>query len=377
MHRNPFRYGAVVAGEDFADREGELAQLVRALRGGEDVCLIAPRRYGKTSLVLRAVAKARAGGVGVAYLDLFRTPTKERLAEELARAIHSGLVQPHVRARRRALAFFQSLTLRPTVTVASDGTLSFGFTTAASAPADLDRTIEELFALAEQIRAERGRPVAIVLDEFQEIVAIDPALPRLLRASLQLQGEVAHLFLGSRSHFLRRVFTEENEPFYRSARIMELGPIPAAAFAAFVRERFAATGRSVDDAAVAAVLAITGGHPHNTQELCHFLWDEAGSEAAGVDAVERALERLVDAEEGRLVTLVEGLSRQQRLVLWALAQEPGRLYSAEYRRRRGLPPGAQLQRAVAALLDRDLIAPRGEGGYEIADPFLAAWLLRG
>ena len=48
---NPFRFGTVVTGEDFADREKELDELARKLRERVRIFLIAPRRYGKTSLI--------------------------------------------------------------------------------------------------------------------------------------------------------------------------------------------------------------------------------------------------------------------------------------------------------------------------------------
>jgi hypothetical protein len=48
---NPFKYGTVVSGKDFADREAELQQLSSRLRETVRIFLVAPRRYGKTSLI--------------------------------------------------------------------------------------------------------------------------------------------------------------------------------------------------------------------------------------------------------------------------------------------------------------------------------------
>ena len=70
--------------------------------------------------------------------------------------------------------------------------------------------------------------MALVLDEFQEVVEIDQPLPRLLRAVFQQQPEVAHVYLGSRRHVMERIFNDENEPFWRSAKPIELGPDRAA-----------------------------------------------------------------------------------------------------------------------------------------------------
>ncbi len=61
--QNPFVYGEIVPGEAFADREVELDRLVSDLADGQKVFLISPRRYGKSSLVRRALTTlARRGG---------------------------------------------------------------------------------------------------------------------------------------------------------------------------------------------------------------------------------------------------------------------------------------------------------------------------
>ena len=62
------------------------------------------------------------------------------------------------------------------------------------------------------------------MDEFQEVVEIDPHLPNLMRAVFQQQPEVAHVYLGSKRHVMERIFNDENEPFWRSAKTIELGP---------------------------------------------------------------------------------------------------------------------------------------------------------
>src|SRR5918993_3338209 len=60
--QNPFVYGEIVPGDAFADREVELDRLVSDLADGQKVFLISPRRYGKSSLVRRALAALTVRG---------------------------------------------------------------------------------------------------------------------------------------------------------------------------------------------------------------------------------------------------------------------------------------------------------------------------
>lgn len=368
MAENPFNFGDLALDETFTDREAELAELTADIRNGQNVVVFAPRRYGKSSLVWRATRElAAADAALVAYVDLMRTPTKEQLAARLAEAIHDEIATPLMRARDRAMQVFRGLRISPSMTIGDDGRVRFSFT-AGLAPADVDATLERLFELPAELAAERGKRVAVVFDEFQEVLDIDRHLPALMRSVFQTQPEVSHVYLGSKRSMMDRLFSDRNEPFWRSARHMELGPIPAESFARFVRERFASTGMEVDADAVASVLSATGGHPHATQELCYALWETGTFDAA--------LHRVLRAEHARFTLVWDQASGVQRLVLQALAiEDTTSITAVEYRRRHGLPGSSSVQRALDALTGAELVSRDGPGAYRISEPFLAEWIL--
>ncbi len=373
--RNPFRFGSLALDEAFTDRDAELAELVADVRNGQDVVVFAPRRYGKSSLVWRVSQRLARRKVLVARVDLMTTPTKARLAEKLARTIHDDVASPLFRARER-LRVFQGLRIQPTVSIdPEDASVGFSFS-AAHEPQDIDATIERLLELPAQLGADRGRQVALVLDEFQEVVDIDPALPRLMRAVFQEQPEVAHVYLGSRRHMMERIFSDENEPFWRSAKPVELGVIDPAKFAHHIERRFSDTERSIEPEALDAVLAKTGGHPYATQELCYFLWQATPlGETATVERFEQALAEVLRSEHAHFSVVWERASSAQRLVLQALARAPGSPLAADYRRRHDLPAASSVQRALDYLERQELVA-RDRGAARIAEPFLAEWILR-
>jgi hypothetical protein len=371
---NPFRYGALALDEAFTDREAELAELVADIRNGQDVVLFAPRRYGKSSLVWRVAQQLVPRRALVAQVNLMTTPTKTRLAERLAHAIHEEVASPLIRAKER-LRVFQGLRIRPIVTVdPDDGSLSFSFD-AAAAPEDIDATLEHLLRLPAELAAERGRRVALVFDEFQEVTDIDPGLPRLMRSVFEEQPEVAHIYLGSKRHTMRRLFSDENEPFWRSAKLLELGVIAPAKFAPFLDERFRMSGRTIAGAAVERLLEITGGHPYATQELAYFLWQETPRRRqATIAHLETALAKVLRSEHAHFSLVWERAAGGQRQVLQALAREPGAPLSTEYRRRYGLAAPSSVQKALATLEREELVA-RVDGQVRIVEPFLREWIL--
>jgi hypothetical protein len=378
--RNPFNFGDLALDAAFTDRERELEELRRDILNGQNVVVFAPRRYGKSSLVWRATqALVRKNEALVAQVDLMKTATKEQLAAKLAASIYEEIASPLFRARDRAAQVFRGLRISPTMTVdANTGALHFSFT-AGGAPEDVDATLERLFELPAELAADRrDKRVALVFDEFQEVLDIDPRLPALMRAVFQSQPDVAHVYLGSKQSMMERLFNDVHEPFWRSAKQIELGVIPPSQFEGFIRERFAATGRRIDDVTVEAILEVTGGHPYATQELCYALWDQVpAGETADLARFEAAMDSVLRSENAHFTRIWDNASRTQRQTLQALAEEPlAPISSDDFRRRHGLPPASSVYKALDRLIDDELVAKASAGSYRISEPFFAEWILR-
>ncbi len=374
----PFRFGQIVPQEYFVGRQTELAALVTDLQAGINVVLIAPRRYGKSSLVIRALERLAELDVLTAYVDLERTPSKERLAAHLARAIHEGLLGRAEQALQRATDWFSELRVRPRISLTEAGKPAFEFI--GSAPQiDIDATIEQLLELPERAAREHDKRVVVVFDEFQQVLQLDPTLPALMRSVFQRQDHVAHVFLGSRQRLLRNVFAERRQPLYRLARPMSLGPIAAEDFTPFIRARFAGARSQIRAEAVGLLLEITAGHPNDTQELAHFAWARAIAEGrpATTSTVESALNDVLTAESSRFTLIWESMTSAQRRVISAVASSAGRgVYSQDVRGEFQLGDAQTTQKALRRLMELELVDAAGRGSYGVPDLFFRAWLAR-
>ena len=103
---NPFVYGEVVPVEAFVDREDELARLVADLSEGQKVFLISPRRYGKSSLVHRALAQLARRGLDTLELTVASFSSYVAFLEGYARAL-AGL-----ESRARSAGWFRDCSAR-------------------------------------------------------------------------------------------------------------------------------------------------------------------------------------------------------------------------------------------------------------------------
>src|SRR5437763_1779663 len=84
---NPFVYGEVVPAAAFVDRLDELNRLVNDLANGQKVFLISPRRYGKSSLIRRALAAVARGGALTVEVTVSSFSSYVAFLEGYARAL--------------------------------------------------------------------------------------------------------------------------------------------------------------------------------------------------------------------------------------------------------------------------------------------------
>ncbi|MBU4485126.1 hypothetical protein KKA47_06875, partial [bacterium] len=78
-----FPAGRPVAGEMFIGRKELMDEMNNILTIGQSIVLIAPRRYGKTSIALETLGNFRQKNYFVAEIDIFDITDKRHLAEKI------------------------------------------------------------------------------------------------------------------------------------------------------------------------------------------------------------------------------------------------------------------------------------------------------
>ena len=373
---NPFVYGKVARGEAFADREAEIDELMADIASSQNVIIFSPRRYGKTSLILEVLDRIRKQGLLVLYLDLFKVTSEEGFIAAYAKEI-AGLHKGGIRA---VLGKVKDLLPRliPKVALRSEKSgveVEFEFDPRAEKAPLLD----DLFEAVATVGAKDGKRGVVVFDEFQEIAGWDPAgnIERQMRAHFQLHRNVSYVFMGSKRHLMGEIFQNKNRPFYRFGKHFPLEKIPRRKFAEFIRRRFAGTGFRAEEEAIEEVLRVTEDHPYYTQLLCHILWDRGRErKEVTVDDVRRGLEEVLLREAHAFHDLWDMLTVKARRLLVALAEEEGsrvRIYSEDFLGRHNLGPASSLQRAVARLMEEEILE-KVDGEYQYTDVFFKRWV---
>jgi AAA+ ATPase superfamily predicted ATPase len=67
---NPFKYGGIVSGNDFADRKTELSELIKEVTSGQNMLLYSPIKYGKSSLAGAVLDQLQKNNFMTAFMDI-------------------------------------------------------------------------------------------------------------------------------------------------------------------------------------------------------------------------------------------------------------------------------------------------------------------
>ena len=365
---NPFRYSGPVEADDLVDREEEAARLLAAAREGNNSRVVAPRRFGKTSLLRRVIADARAEGWEAVYVDFFGVVTLADVAERIERAYATAL-------QGAAATWFDGVrrALRPSLRAGAPGVLSAEVDLAPTRASLLDR-----LALPRRVHERWGRRVLVVFDEFQGVLTAQPDADAVIRSEIQHHGEAAsYVFAGSQVGMMEALFTDRRRAFYAQAGAVDLPPLPAPETAEYIASRFTRTGRDAGDA-IGPLLDVAAGHPQRTMLLAHGLWDvtPAGGRA-GAELVASAVDRVTTELLGEFSVVWSSLSVGQRRLLALVAEDADRPYSRSSPV--GGSKGAAVRNSLLALTQRGEIVKDASrrSGYRVVDPLLAAWVRAG
>ncbi len=377
--QNPFVYGEVVPAAAFVDRVVEIERLVGDLAAAQKVFLISPRRYGKSSLIRRALAVMTRRGALTVEVTVSSFSSYVAFLEGYARALVAAeTTGERARTWLREVIGSARAEVRSAPGESALGAIFVSFPNVRS-DRDISRLAEDVFALPARLAETRRRKVVVALDEFQAIGGFNGgSVEHAMRAAVQHQRDVGYVFAGSEPSLMERMLGPKR-PFYKAGPLMRLEKIPADEFVAFIDARFARSGMRPEPGLGAAIVELAGNLPYDVQRLAHETWDEVrrrGRRRATLDDLHQALKRLLTEQQMMFEAVWQRLTLAQRAVLRAVVlEDDGGLLSADVRTRHRLGGPSTVQAALAALVRGDLIV-RDADRYTVVDSLLREWVAR-
>ena len=371
MTMNPFIITGKVPAEYFCDRKEESRRIIRGLSGGENICLLSPRRMGKSKLIQFCYENNRiADSHYTFYIDILHTRSLQEFTFSFGQAVFSQL---HSQSRKMLEYFIQGL---------KSINAKFGFDPMTSMPAftlelgDISRpeyTLEEIFSCLEKA----DKPCIVTFDEFQQIGKYpEENIEALLRSHIQHLSNVHFIFSGSELHMISQMFLASSRPFYHSASILELDAIDAQEYIPFVSGHFNNAGIKIDDDDIRKIYNLFEGNTYCMQKTFHEVYDTLQSgEICTAGKLRETIDSIMEEAGTGYRLMLSGIPTRQKELLYAIAEEgiAEKIMSEKFIRKYSLASSSAVQTAAAKLKKIDLLASRG-GKYFIPDILLRLYL---
>ncbi|MDR0363971.1 MAG: ATP-binding protein [Bacteroidales bacterium] len=367
---NPFNYGTIVKGDNFYDRKEECKRIVRVLSGGNNIVLYAPRRFGKTSLVFKAMEELEKKGFICVYFDFMPVFS----LESFVRLYSKALAKKQANLQKFVQTFASLIkNIRPVLTFGHDGKPEFSIDFMGG---KIDETtVSQLLDLPEKIAGFRKR-VLVFLDEFQDVEKLEKInFEALLRSKIQQQEKTNYLFLGSKTHILKELFNSKKKAFYNAAFQMTIIGLPKVDTMEYLRRKFAESNIVINDEEALYIISVTSNIPHYIQLLSSEIWQYMinTSKTVTKEIIDKCINLLIELKSDYYIELFDKQSRSKKQLLQALIKNGENIFSTAYIRTNNLSGAATIQRAISGLILEGIVE-KTNSEYFITDPFFKLFI---
>jgi predicted AAA+ superfamily ATPase len=260
----------VAEGESFLGRKNELKRLKNNIAKGQHTLLLAPRRYGKTSLSKMVIHEV---GLPSIEIDLFVAQNELSIEQKFIKGVQSilskidspenwiqSLVKYFKKSNKTWTVGFKGLNLEIIPESYKDSA---------------NNILETLNALEHSLK-EKGKSAIIFIDEFQEIADINNSrsIEGAIRHFAQSTKQVVFIFSGSNRHVLQLMFEDRSRPLYSLCDHIQLDRISSEEYSKYLNKLAVKTWKKkFENGVLERIFELTQCHPRYTYYFCFLLWE--------------------------------------------------------------------------------------------------------
>lgn len=367
----PFIYGKLALEQNFTNRTKEIGYLIQNFTSLTNTILISPRRWGKSSLVLKAarLAQKKDKSLKFCFIDLFNVRTEEQfyqlLAQEVLKVSSSKLEELIENAKTFMGQFIPRISFGPD----SNSEITVGLDWK-----EVKKHPDDILNLCEKIASSKKLKIIVCIDEFQNISGFSEQLSvqKKLRSNWQKHQNVAYCLYGSKRHMLMDVFTSSSMPFYKFGDILFLEKIAEEDWIPFIKKRFKDSGKTIAANEARTIARLVECHPYYVQQLAQQTWFRTQNKCTP-ETVITAHENIVSQLSLLFQTITDELTTTHIFFVKAIIEGEKHLSSKDVIEKYRLGTSANVLRIKKALLKKEIIDIRGKQ-IMLLDPVYKHWL---
>ncbi|MBW1799395.1 MAG: ATP-binding protein [Deltaproteobacteria bacterium] len=366
---NPFAYSNYVTGESFCNRNKERSELLKYIRGSQNVLLYSHRRYGKSSLIHQVFReiKEKRHYIGTMHVELYGTVSERDFITKTFRCLNQleSNVEGLLKSITKTLKNIRlNLSLDPVTGTAS---LSPSF-----------RAMDEKIILEELMdilsKYSQKRKLVIAFDEFQEVTNYtEEGFEKRLRSLIQQHSNICYIFAGSQQHIITDMFNSKKRAFYKLAESFPLGKIKTEDYIPWIQDIFKRRHVQLPTDLIADIVGRFENHPMYIQNFFFHLWDEPLKTGFSPETIQKIEDGIIERRSQENSVMWENLSINQKKTLKLILLNNGsNLYNADALTSVNLKSASLVTRALSSLMNKEIIVK--DGNYLIQDILFKKWL---
>ncbi|MEM1244589.1 MAG: ATP-binding protein [Pseudomonadota bacterium] len=372
MFRQYFPKG-IAKGEPFFNREDTLKRLLGNINAGVHTVLIAPRRYGKSSLAKHAIDKAR---LPHHEIDLFVAVDELDVGKKIIAGASAVIQQVSSEPEQwfNALRqFFNRANKKWTI-----GIRGIKLELIPNNLKTVPENIIDVFSALEFILTKKKTKAVIFIDEFQEIATTNSgkAIEGAIRHFAQESKHVVFVFSGSNCKMLKKIFADRSRPLYSLCDEIRLERIAAPYYVTYLNKVAKKTfGKKLVAEVIELILTLTERHPKYVYVLCAEVWLRCDKKLPSVHEVQKAWYEFVLQKTKDIRLELSNRSHTQIKLLIEIAKGNAANLSAKENLMRLELTSSAIVQALKVLEQLDYIEQLDSGQYRIIDPVIKSTLI--
>ncbi len=337
-------------GTQFCNRKKEKEFLTKNVDKCRHTVLNAPRRYGKSSLVMNLVTDLK---VPFASVDLFLAHDDNAVTKRILDGI--GQAVSHILPlNQKILVKLQGLFSKFKVSLSAHG-FSLDFTLAAGTLDPVDQVFSGLQGLS-RLAKEENKKFIFFLDEFQDIQTApsSKSIQGAIRHVAQETANIVFIFSGSNRRLLLEMFDDKSMPLYMLCDMLPLDRMSSDDYRSHLHKMAKKKwGEDLPPMVFDKIIALTELHPYYVNLLCNELWNL--DNLPTYDDVFAAWQVCYETHEDRLIADLEKLTIKQQDVLKALAMHPAVEPTGQKFLSHSKMAASSVTQNIKSLLDKDML----------------------
>lgn len=368
--RSPFQFGTLATEDNFIDRVEDRKLLKQLLSSHINVMLISPRRWGKSSLVKKAMSElvVEDKNVRVCYIDAFSIGSEAEFYRTFASQVIACASSKMERWIEDAKKFLMGVV--PQV-VLNDQVTDFAAFDLKFVPQEKDKMT--ILQLPEMLAKEKGIRIVVCIDEFQQLANLPEYsdMEGKMRSVWQQQQLTSYCLYGSKRNMMLNIFNNSNSPFYRFGQVIFMNKIAKEHWMPFIVSAFENTGKSISTDFVERICDIVACHSWYLQQLCYFIWSYTATEVTE-EVFELGLKQVMNINTPMFQNDTENLSSTQIEMLKAIANGEQHFSSQAVKQIYSLGNPNTIVKNKRALQNKDIVEMQ-KNEFVFVDPIYQLW----